>query len=727
MRKKYNLKDLYVPQETENSCGIACLCSVAKFYNIDFKPNSLINLRGGSLQGNTLLELKEIAEFIGLYAEGYMGTIEELKKCIHPAVLHVINPDGFTHFIILYGYWGNRFTIIDPALGLRYYSEEELSRIWESKSLLLLKPCEKNEKQSIKYKENYILKYLLPLVNADTRLLLITFILSVFTSLLGVASAVFLQTLVDTILPQKNVQVLLSYLVCYCAVIIISQIASYINTNFIITQNLFFNIRIIRILLHKVFLLPISFFATVKTGDIISRLTYAERIQNTIIQLVNTIIIELLIMFFSILVLLWYDWSIAIVTLLSIPLLAFITYSYSTKISKQNEILLREYAIFDTYSIDTLSGIIAIRAFQKETTFFKRLLSFYKSTQKTGRQLKHTNANYELYIGVISSLFSLFAILLGSYYVIINRLYLGALLAVITIVTMTIQSSIKIASYAVDIQEAKIAFKRIIFILDCKTEKELLAIEKNDIEVKEQAENKLELRNLSFNYFNQPILLENINFAANTGQIVSIFGAIGTGKTTIVNLMQRFYTGYSGEILYNQHNIENYPIALWRSIIGYVPQQTKIFIGTIKDNITLFDKETEADRINELYKQMKAKNFLSNNITLDTLLDENGGNLSGGQKQILGIARALYKMPKILLLDEPTASLDKENELIIMNLLQEIKKKLIVIMITHKPEIAKLSDWIYVIENNTFSCNGSHCDLINKANIYSKAYKTIVP
>ncbi|MES5132760.1 peptidase domain-containing ABC transporter [Hoylesella timonensis] len=729
MKKKICMTKLYVAQETENSCGIACLSSIAKFYNIDFRSNDLINLRGGNFQGNTLLELKKIAGSIGLEANGYMCTIEELEKCSHPAILHTINSNGFTHFIVSYGYMNNHFLLMDPALGVLYYTKEELNNIWATKSILLFESSKKKGNQNIKpsCKENYIRKYLLPLINADYRLLFITFILSAFTSLFGVASAVFLQTLVDTILPQKNFQTLLSYLLCYCCIILISQIASYVNTNFIITQNLFFNIRIIKKLLHKIFQLPISFFMVIKTGDIISRLNYAEKIQNSIIYLVNTIIIELLMMFFSIFVLLWYDWSIALATLLSIPLLALITYFYSVKISKQNETLMREYATFDTYSIDTLSGIREIRSFQKEDVFFRRLLSFYKNTQRTSRLLKHTNTNYELSIGMVSAFFSFFTILLGSYYVMIGRIHLGALFAIITIVTMIIQSSIKIVSYAVDIQEAKIAFKRIIFLLDCKTEKELLtgAIN-NDFKMKEVVINRLEIKNLSFNYFNQPLLLKNINFIVETGQIVSIFGTIGTGKTTIINLIQRFYTGYSGKILYNAHNIEEFSISGWRSIIGYVPQQTKTFVGTIKDNITLFEKNPDTKRVFELCNQLMAKKELTDSITLDLQIDENGSNLSGGQKQIIGIARALYKRPKILLLDEPTSSLDKESELAIINILKEIKNELIIIMITHKPEIAKLSDKIYVIENKTFSCNGNHDDLIYRSNMYSKAYNMLI-
>ena len=614
---------------------------------------------------------------------------------------------------------------MDPAIGALYYTREELNNIWESKSILLFESSKKKGNQNIKspHKRNYIKKYLLPLIIDDSRLLFITFILSAFTSLFGVASAVFLQTLVDTILPQKDVQTLLSYLLCYCGIILISQITSYVNTNFIITQNLFFNIRIIKKLLHKIFQLPISFFTIIKTGDIISRLNYAEKIQSSIIYLVNTIIIEFLMMFFSIFILLWYDWSIALAMLFSIPLLGLITYWYSVKLSKQNETLMREYATFDTYSIDTLSGIKEIRSFQKETVFFRRLLSFYKITQRTNRSLKHINANYELSIGIVSACFSFFTILLGSYYVMIGRIQLGALFAIITIVTMIIQASIKIVSFAVDIQEAKMAFKRIIFILDCKTEKDLLISTKNnDSTIKDIAKNQLEFKNLSFNYFNQPQLLKNINFIVETGQIVSIFGAIGTGKTTIINLIQRFYTGYSGKILYNTHNIEEYSISSWRSMIGYVPQQTKTFVGTIKDNITLFEKNPDTKKVFELCNQLMAKSFLANSATLDLQIDENGSNLSGGQKQIIGIARALYKSPKILLLDEPTSSLDKESELAIINILNEIKKELIIVMITHKPEIAKLSDKIYVIENNTFSCNGNHDALIYRSNMYSKAY-----
>ena len=170
---------------------------------------------------------------------------------------------------------------------------------------------------------------------------------------------------------------------------------------------------------------------------------------------------------------------------------------------------MNEYAALETYSIDMISGMTCIKSYQKEHVFFRRLLFFYKNTQKRGRDLKVANANFDLYIGTLSSIFSIMAIMLSSYYVTIGRIQLGVLFAIVTISTMIIQASIKISSYIVDIQEARVAFERSAFILNTITEKEL--IKEGNTAVHMCSQNELECRNVSFRYPGQMTLLENLN------------------------------------------------------------------------------------------------------------------------------------------------------------------------------------------------------------------------
>lgn len=177
-------------------------------------------------------------------------------------------------------------------------------------------------------------------------------------------------------------------------------------------------------------------------------------------------------------------------------------------------------------------------------------------------------------------------------------------------------------------------------------------------------------------------------------------GRIGTGKTTITQLIQRFYTPSEGVITFNNTDINKLDLHKWRRQIRVVSQQTKLFIGTIADNISMFSDSQE--NVERFCNTMKLEWFFKNeDMKLFNMIDEDGSNLSGGQKQLIGIARALYQSSPILVLDEPTASMDKECEFEVMQLLMRLKRDMIIIMITHKPEIAKLSDKIYILDNKT--------------------------
>ena len=422
----------------------------------------------------------------------------------------------------------------------------------------------------------------------------------------------------------------------------------------------------------------------------------------------------------SILFLMYYNIVIAGIAALSLPLLILISRHFARLIKKRQKELLDGYADFETFSLESISGMKFIKNFIREDFFKKRLLSKYTATMETGQLLGKATIGYDLFISTLGSAFSVIAIAVGAYYVMVGNLEVGELFAI-----MTISTTISIISVVVRIQESLVSLDRLQDIVDV-SEEENTTVDNDMVHLNSKSgDSTLILRNVSFNYPGKLPLLDEINLAARTGEIITLFGDIGEGKSTLLYLIQRFYSAKKGLITFDGININDYPINSWRKNLGIVSQSTKIFMGSVAENITLFKSNVSRD-LNRTLSELGLSCFLNEGpLNLLNSLNENGANLSGGQIQLIGFARALYSNAPILILDEPTSSMDKQNEFLMMEILNKIKRDKIIIMITHKPELAKKTDKIHVLQNGRIQTAGSHAELIESVNSYSKAFQNL--
>lgn len=714
-------------QQSQDSCGLACIISIAKLYGKTINEEQLKINSGTTIEGTTVLGLRDAARSINFVAEGFEGDTEDLKSVDCQAILHTINENIFAHYVVYYGFDREtcRFIIGDPAKGVSLYSEEELKMIWKSKIFLTIKPNPHFFKDGKKYtKERRLL--LKKLVSPDVSFLLATFLLSIITSLIGFSTAIFSQKLIDVVLPSKKVEMLFYYIMLYLIIVLVGNILSYSRDILILRQTKEFNSRLVALFLEKVFSLPIYFFNSMRVGEVMARIKETERIQGAIISLINSTLVELMTLFFAVAILAYYNIEIALITALLIPAIIIITKHYSVKIKKKQKELMISYANFEAHSIDNISGIHCIKNYIKEYFFKNDLHSRYIITQETARNLGFLSSKYDMVINIFAIIFSTIAMYMGSYYVILGNLKTGELFAIITILSLTIGTSVNIISAAIHIQESIVAFERLHDVLSAKNELKVIPNgNKKIVNQTKNREHRLELKNVSFNYPGKIVLLDKINIKVCTGEFITIFGDIGTGKSTLLYLIQRFYPIKSGNICFDGININDYQINNWRSHLSVVSQHTKLFIGSIGENITMFN-EKETHRLKEFCTDMGLNCFLEPGpMNLFNTINENGKNLSGGQKQLIGFTRAIFNNSKIIILDEPTSSMDKSTEILMIQILEKIKINKIIIMITHKPEIAQKSDKIFVLENKQILTYGTHSELIRQDNTYSKYYSML--
>lgn len=303
-----------------------------------------------------------------------------------------------------------------------------------------------------------------------------------------------------------------------------------------------------------------------------------------------------------------------------------------------------------------------------------------------------------------------------------ESLMIGELMAVLFIANNALPSIGSLAFSNLKLQGARIAFDRMHEFTSIKPEHDASESKKYLKNI-----NHISIDKLSFRFPGRKKILNDISLRLQRGKMVTLLGESGGGKTTLCNILQKFYKNENGSIHVDNINFEAISITSWRSTICSMPQEIQLFNGSLVYNICLSDNQQEISKIFKFCKEYGFEQyFMKFPQQYGTLLGEEGVNISGGQKQLVALARALYQNPKILILDEPTSAMDRNTENFVLNLLQTLKKNMIIFIVSHRIKIANFSDYIYILENNTISAHGNREDLLEYDNLYSLSYRELI-
>ena len=696
MQKK--AKKTLVLQQDSSDCGVACLLSAIRYFDGN---NSLENLRalsGTTGMGTTLLGLRQGAQKAGLDATGFEVDPAYLKYLKEITILHMVLESGLEHFVLNYGYdeATEKFLIGDPGKGLSYFNENDLFKLWGSRFLLTLKPNAEFIKLKVENKAKK--KWFIDLVREDYNILVATSFLGIVIAGLGLSTAMFIQKLVDEIIPKQQIGRMVIGFIMLFALLIAKSSIGFCRQLFLLKQARDFNERINNSFINKLLNLPKLFFDSRKTGDLIARLNDTMRIQRSIAYLFGTFIIDFFIVTISSIYLFSYHYSIALTVLSSIPLMGFTAWRYNNKIATQNTDVMSSYSANESNYIDTIQGIAIIKSANKEPVFIDRIHTFFNQFQGKSIVLGKTGNRFNLTVEVLATIIIIVTMAETAFFSLHKELKIGEMMAVLSIAIGVIPSCIRLMLTNLQIQEAKVAYDRMYEFASLQPETPASSIKDEwwDGDFK-----KLEIKNLSFRFAGRAPLLKNINLVIKKGYITALLGESGCGKSTILQILQKFYTQESGSILLNgEIDFDSLSTTRWRNIIGVVPQDIKLFNSSILQNICLSESETDLKKVVSVCQEYGLLDFFTQFPQgLLTRVGEDGLALSGGQKQIVGLLRALFTRPQLLLLDEATAALDPKTEDFILNLLLKLKEDIAILLVTHKESTAKIADNTYLIEN----------------------------
>ncbi len=706
-------------QEGQADCGVSCLDSIIRYYGGDISKEVIREYSGTSTQGTTLLGLYEASIKLGFHAEGLeaesVNDLIELKK---PVILHVLNDEQMEHYVIYWGYMNEKAIIGDPAKGIVSYNLAQLDEIWNSKYLLSLEPG--RNFQSVSLKQQKKIKWLYSLIKEDIKRLSLIASIGTVIAIMSFSTVIFTQKLIDDILPISNLSLLVKGILILAILLFARIFLAYWRGKLLISQNRDFNSRINENFYGILMRLPKFFFDTRNSGDIITRINDARKLHS----LINTLVGSTLIDFFSIIatiaIIFTYSGFIALISVVFMSLFFLVVFKQSKKITKFQREILGLYGTLESNYIDTIGAITTIKSTNR-INFFEKLIKSYNDRLQTQIYTAgNVVARFSLTIETISVIFSLVILIFCSFMIFNDLISVGKLVAIVSMSAMIAPVLIKLSNLNSQIQEAKIVVERMFEFVSIKPE--FMCNQESNDRIKLPSIDLIKIENLSFQYKGQVKLIEDISLEVRNHKITALVGESGSGKSTILQLLIKFYSFDKGKIIVNRNiNFNDIPIPVWRESIAYVPQNIKIFSGTVAFNICLCDSIDDLNAVTNFCKDYGLQVFFDKlHLGLMTPVGGSGVNLSGGQIQLVGIARALYSRPKILLLDEVTSSMDSNSEEFFLRLLQSLKNSIGIFLVTHKFRVAKEADIAYVIENGSISDVGHPLELVERNNFFKK-------
>lgn len=710
-----------VKQRDITDCGAACLASVAAHFKLMLPVARIRQIAGTDQKGTNVLGMIKAAEELGFEAKGVKGNANSISKIPLPAIAHLVVKESLQHYVVIYSVEKDSIEYMDPADGKMHKTNiTDFSKVWTG-VLILMIPAEnfaaKNEKVSNLSRFFFLLK-------PHKTMLTQCVVGAIVYTVLGLSTSIYVGKITDYVLVGGNTNLLNLMSAGMLIIILLRLLLNALQSIFMLNTGQLIDARLILGYYKHLLKLPQRFFDTMRVGEIISRVNDAVKIRAFINDTSISLVVNLFVVMFSFALMFIYSWKLALIMLVIIPIYTVI-YLIVNKLNKKYERKVMENsADLESQLVESLNSVKTIKQFgveefanmKTETRFIKLLNTIYQS----GKNSIFSNESSAF----INMLFTVIILWAGSYLVIENELTVGTLFSFYAIIGYFTSPVASLIGANKTIQNALIAADRLFEIMDLERENN-----ENKIEFVPRLNGDIRFDTISFAYGTRKQVFADFSLAIPKGSITAIIGESGSGKTTLAALLQKLYPVSGGKIFVGEHNIDYFSNSSMRRHVATVPQQLDLFAGNIIENIALGEFNPDMERILNICKSLGIISFIERLPTgFATMLGENGVGLSGGEKQRLAIARALYRQPEILILDEATSSLDSESEYYVQQAIADYNRQgKTVIIIAHRLSTVMSADKIVILEQGKLIEEGTHQTLYTQGTHYYQLWQKQIP
>lgn len=717
-----------IKQLDEKDCGAACLSMILEFYERKFSLASIKEDIKVDQYGANIYGLLDGAKKHGLKGTAYSGESNALweameqNEVIFPAIIRIINRFGFEHYIVVTGMKKGKLFVCDPGEGNYKLSKEMFEKCYLGQIVIFEKTEDflpENKKQVSLFKfTNIILR--------QKKLLAVIGVLSLLITAIAFLGTLLFQYLIDDVLTtlsdyntmENTIETLVVLITALSVLYLFKLIIQILRGKLLVNMSKNIDLPLMLGYYDYVTELPMNFFDTRKTGEIMSRFNDASKIREAISGVTLTLMIDVSLVVICGIILHKKSPVLFMVAFGIFLIYVLISIFYMKPLDKFNRDVMEQDAQFNSYLKETIDGMETVKISQAESNVKSKVHELFIKFLNRNINGNMMALSKDALIDFTTSVGTLLLLWIGAIEVINGKMTIGSLVTFYLLLNYFLEPIQNLVGIQDSLQTALVAADRLNDVLELKPEKS------GHFELNTSIET-IDFKNISFRYGNRDLIIKDLSFSIKKGDKIAFVGESGCGKSTITKLLTGLYKPESGSIQINQKNIEAYSIKSLRTNIAYVPQTIFLFSDTIKNNLTLGleqDSIPSDKKIKEVLNMCCCDFVNEMPFGLDSILEENGANLSGGQKQKLAIARALLRNPQVLILDEATSALDTIAERRIQTALNQFYPEMTMIIIAHRLSTVKECNDILVMNHGTLMEKGTHLSLIQNQGQYAELW-----
>ncbi|MEM7594584.1 MAG: peptidase domain-containing ABC transporter, partial [Cyanobacteria bacterium P01_A01_bin.83] len=696
-------------QHSQEDCGAACLATVSKYYGKEITLNKSRELVRTGQQGTNLLGLKrgaDLLEFNTRIVRSSPEIIDRFKEVPLPAIIHWQG----RHWVVLYGKKKDKFVIADPAVGIRYLSQEELIQGWLDWILLLLEP------DPTKFVAEKLLKKtgfrnFFSRIKKYRPLLIQALAINLVLGLLSLAAPFLIQVLTDDVLVRGDTRLLANVALAVIVMTFISSTLSLMQSNIIAHFAKKLELDFILEFCHKLLNLPLNYYEARRSGEIVSRLGDIQQINQLISQIAVGLPSQFFIAIVSFSLMLFYSLKLTVMAVLIAVVMTISVIIFQPSLQQKVRKLLVVEAETHGVLVETFKGATTLKTTSATADFWSEFKSRFSSLASLGLKTIQIGAINEIFAGFVSSIGAIALLWYGGNLVInpANNLSIGQLLAFKAMTDNFLAFIATLISFVDEFTRVKTATQRLGEVIDATPETKN-EIDKAWVTIEDNAD--IICDRLDFHHSGRVNLLDDFNLTLPGGKVIAIIGKSGCGKSSLAKLISGLYSYQSGNIRLGNYNQSDIAIDCLRQQIKLVSQDAHFWSRSIIDNFRLGNPNITFEDIVEACEITQADEFIKElPDKYLTILGEFASNLSGGQKQKLALARAMINHPPILILDESTSALDSVSETEILDSLLAQRKGKTTILISHRSRVIQKADILIMLDKGKVEVKGLTQDL----------------